>query len=291
MNRKLMDWLACPTCSTSELSLQEDRPGEEVDEGELACGACGQIYEIRQGIPFLLPPELRARVEERTGRVAPASFDEYRTEATPAVARLLGRLARRAQVVLDIGSGRCPYLHLFSGDLVCLDLYPQFLSELQDRSSANLRVHAVCASATHLPFRRDFADLVFASEVIEHLDPEDADRALADWPQRARKWCVIDTPNGDESALITRLRHLIYRTESLTEVEHPELPELDHHSTFSPDTFRQAGYDCHGCIGWVSRKRFRLGPLWDVYDAVAWRLPAIGGTLVAVRSSSDCPHR
>jgi len=124
--------------------------------------------------------------------------------------------------------------------------------------------------------------LVFASELIEHLEPNDAHRVLHEWPRLARQWCVIDTPNGHEGSLLTRLRHLVYRTKSMTAIEHRELPELDHHSTFSPDDFRAAGYECHGSIGWVSRERFRLGPLWDVYDVFAWRFPAIAGTLIAM---------
>jgi hypothetical protein len=232
---------------------------------------------------LLVPHELRSRPEQRSRSERAADLANYRTEATPAVSKLLTKLGSETSVILDIGSGRSPYLDLFSGDVVCVDLYPEFLYDLQKRSTERVRVHPVCATATRLPFHRGFADLVFASEVIEHLKPEEADAALATWPTYARLWCVIDTPNGEESAAITRLRHLIYRGEQ-TGGEHPDLPELEHHSNFSPETFRNAGYECHGCIGWVSRKRFRLGPLWDLYDAIAWRVPEIGGTLVAVQS-------
>jgi uncharacterized protein YbaR (Trm112 family) len=287
MNRQVVTWLCCPVCGAASLGLRTAELGDEVEEGRLSCSACAEGYEITEGIPYLLPPYLRARLYDRAQAVDPAQFEEYRTEATTAVAKLLARLARHSDVVLDIGSGRAPYLHLLRGDVVCLDIYPQFLAGLRERSTTSVRVHPICGSATHLPFRRDFADLVFASEVIEHLLPKEADRALTDWATRARKWCVIDTPNGDEKSLITRLRHLVYRSRSLTEAQHPDLPELDHHSTFSPATFRRAGYECHGCIGWVSRKRFRAGPLWDAYDAVAWRFPSIGGTLIAVKTSRD----
>jgi uncharacterized protein YbaR (Trm112 family) len=283
MDRSLTRWLSCPACRSESLALEASSEEGEIEEGRLSCSACGEEYEIREGIPYLLPAELRGLLDERVRAVPGEQFEQYQTEATPAVGKLLGRLAGNASVVLDIGSGRAPYLHLFGGDVVCLDLYPQFLEGLRERSTSTLRVHPVCASATHLPFRNGFADLVFASEVIEHLRPEEAHEALREWPAKSRRWCVIDTPNGEEGSPITRLRHLIYRTRSLTTVEHPDLPELDHHSMFSPETFREAGFECHGCIGWVSRKRFRVGPLWDIYDAIAWRLPAIGGTLVAVK--------
>jgi uncharacterized protein YbaR (Trm112 family) len=283
MDRRLLQWLCCPVCRSSPLALAEDmEENGAVITGTLSCHDCQAAYLIRRGIPLLLPPQLLAELDLRLNDVEEHDFSVYRTDATPAVAALLGQLAHTSEVVLDIGSGRAPYRHLFHGDLVCVDLYPHFLYDLDDAANGGLRLHPVCASATDLPFREGFADLVFASEVIEHLTPGDAREAMYAWPRLAKKWCVIDTPNGKEDSLITRLRHLIYRTKSLTEVAHPDLPELDHHSTFSPETFRAAGYECHGCIGWVSRQRFRLGKIWDLYDAIAWRVPSIGGTLIAV---------
>jgi uncharacterized protein YbaR (Trm112 family) len=276
--------LVCPACHSWPLKLGEETTtvGEEVATGVLVCNRCSSVYRIRHGVPFLLTPDQLARVHEGVGAGEEAELADYHTEATPAVARLLRRLAEGSSVILDIGSGRSPYRHLFEGELICVDLFPQFLYDLQRHVRPRLRIHAVCASASNLPFRPGVADIAFASEVIEHLPPHEAREALDAWPRFARNFCVIDTPNGNESSLITRLRHRLYRTKTLTEVEHPALPELDHHSTFVPNDFRRAGYECHGCIGWVSRKRFRVGPLWDLYDAIAWRFPSIGGTLIAV---------
>jgi uncharacterized protein YbaR (Trm112 family) len=172
MYRDLVNWLCCPSCMTSKLTLQsvDDGTESEVVAGRLACSACGATYPIRQGIPFLLPAHLRETVEARARETYADEFAEYQTKATPAVARLLAKLARSAKVIIDIGSGRCPYLHLFCGDLICVDLFPPFLYDLQAKKGPpHVRVHAICASATHLPFRDGVADLVFASQVIEHL--------------------------------------------------------------------------------------------------------------------------
>jgi uncharacterized protein YbaR (Trm112 family) len=284
MHPDLIPRLRCPVCrGVLDVVEIEEVVGVEIEVGTLACTSCGTHYPIERGVPFVLTPDVRADLDERVGAQAESELEAYRTAATPAIARYLGKLARSADVVLDIGSGRSPYRHLFRGELICVDLFPAFLYDLQATAVDNLRVHAVCASAINLPFEEGVADLVFASEVIEHLAPKDAEAAMHTWPRFARKWCVIDTLNGHERSLIARLRHLLYRTEDMTPIYHPELRELDHHSTFSPDDFRAAGYRCHGCIGWVSRRRFRLGPLWDLYDALAWRVPAVGGTLVAVK--------
>jgi uncharacterized protein YbaR (Trm112 family) len=283
LHARLVDWLSCPTCASFPLRVDgESGSTDEVGAGVLVCTICDGAFPIDDGIPFLLPPALRELIHAREARAAPDEFSSYRTEQTPAVARLVEKLARSASVVLDLGSGRGPYLPFLSGDVICLDIFPQFLRDLPRTIGDRVRVHPICASATHVPLRRGVADLVLASELIEHLEPEAAHRALGEWPRLARQWCVVDTPHGHEGDWLTRVRHLVYRTESLTDEEHHTLPELDHHSTFSAEDFRAAGYACHGAIGWVSRKRFRLGPFWDLYDAIAWRFPSIGGTLIAV---------
>jgi uncharacterized protein YbaR (Trm112 family) len=280
----LIPLLRCPSSDGGRLVLEDDSPGDaHVQTGVLRCARCDTAYPVRDGVPILLTEPLRSEVERKSGAAMSAQFAQYQTKGTNAVAKLLDRLTPQAGVVLDLGSGRAPYVDVLRGDVICVDLFPPFLTEVGAGSTPGRRVHAVCASALDLPFPEGVADIVFASELIEHLAPEDAARAMQMWPRYARSWCVIDTPNGHEHSLITRLRHLVYRTKTLTETVHSDLPELDHHSTFIPADFESAGYRVHGCIGWVSRERFPVGPLWDVFDDIAWRLPQIGGTLVAVR--------
>lgn len=58
MKRDLMDILCCPVCK-GDLELTVTVEEDEIVEGELYCGACDQVYEITDGIPNLLPPDLR----------------------------------------------------------------------------------------------------------------------------------------------------------------------------------------------------------------------------------------
>ncbi|MBI2846622.1 MAG: methytransferase partner Trm112 [Chloroflexi bacterium] len=59
MKKELMDILACPLCK-GELRLDVVKEGEkEIVTGSLYCGKCNQSYPIEDGIPNLLPPELR----------------------------------------------------------------------------------------------------------------------------------------------------------------------------------------------------------------------------------------
>jgi len=62
MKKELMDILACPVCKGDlELSMEEEDDRGEIVSGSLYCGKCDQRYPIAEGIPNLLPPELRQR--------------------------------------------------------------------------------------------------------------------------------------------------------------------------------------------------------------------------------------
>ena len=59
MREDLMEILACPVCKgplTLTITAVED---DEVITGELHCTACDERYPIADGIPDLLPPDLR----------------------------------------------------------------------------------------------------------------------------------------------------------------------------------------------------------------------------------------
>lgn len=58
MKRDLMEILCCPVCK-GDLELQVTEEKEEILEGKLLCHQCPETYEITEGIPNLLPPDLR----------------------------------------------------------------------------------------------------------------------------------------------------------------------------------------------------------------------------------------
>jgi uncharacterized protein len=67
MRHDLVDILACPVCK-QELTLHVEREdGGEVMEGRLECAACPASYPIAEGIPNLLPPDLRQAMEAEEG--------------------------------------------------------------------------------------------------------------------------------------------------------------------------------------------------------------------------------
>lgn len=59
MKRDLMDILCCPL-DKHELELDVDeRDDTEILAGTLTCTECGETYPIEEGIPNLLPPDMR----------------------------------------------------------------------------------------------------------------------------------------------------------------------------------------------------------------------------------------
>ena len=64
MKKELMDILACPVCKGDlDLSINEENDKGEIVKGTLYCRKCDERYPIEDGIPNLLPPELRRSSE------------------------------------------------------------------------------------------------------------------------------------------------------------------------------------------------------------------------------------
>jgi uncharacterized protein YbaR (Trm112 family) len=59
MKEDLLDILCCPLDKEAlELEVTET-DGDEILDGELVCTECGERYPIEDGIPNLLPPDMR----------------------------------------------------------------------------------------------------------------------------------------------------------------------------------------------------------------------------------------
>jgi uncharacterized protein YbaR (Trm112 family) len=59
MKEELMDIICCPM-DKHDLELEVDeRDDDDVVEGRLVCTECGEVYPIEDGIPNLLPPDMR----------------------------------------------------------------------------------------------------------------------------------------------------------------------------------------------------------------------------------------
>ena len=65
MNKTMMDILACPIDKNHPLGLFELKEKDNVIlEGALFCEKCLRFYPIIEGIPIMLPDELRDKKQE-----------------------------------------------------------------------------------------------------------------------------------------------------------------------------------------------------------------------------------
>ena len=59
MKPQLVEILACPQCKSElTLTITAEKEGEIIS-GSLYCSKCAQDYPVTDGIPNLLPPEMR----------------------------------------------------------------------------------------------------------------------------------------------------------------------------------------------------------------------------------------
>ena len=80
MKRKNVSVLKCPACGAGglELSKATEENGVEVRSGKLECSSCKKPFEIRDGIPNLLPPDLHSLVAaEKEGWIVRAKEKKW----------------------------------------------------------------------------------------------------------------------------------------------------------------------------------------------------------------------
>ena len=59
MRRDLMEILVCPDDKgRMELAVEHEEDGDVIT-GRLTCTICGEVYQIEDSVPNLLPPQLR----------------------------------------------------------------------------------------------------------------------------------------------------------------------------------------------------------------------------------------
>ena len=176
---ELVPLLACPEC----------RGPLTRDGATLLCRRCGRTHQIVDGIPILLRRDVRIQVEEHEAEYVPG--DAYRLGASEnrgwleiglykrdVVAGLLR--ARMPRASIDVGCGDWGVHYDIAGALgselsIAGDVSLKFVQQARSQATSTGRVHHVVFSADALPFRDGLFDLVYCSEVLEHLErPETA---------------------------------------------------------------------------------------------------------------------
>lgn len=117
--------------------------------------------------------------------------------------RLVERIARKAENIIDIGSRRSPYTRKLKSHLTYLDLpsetdgYLGFTDELSTAISTFSNAELVYGSVLDLPFGNEIFDMALCIEVIEHID--DDEKAVSEICRVLKRGGValFTTPNGE----------------------------------------------------------------------------------------------
>lgn len=59
MKQELMEILCCPLCKGDLVLTVDEQDEKEIIKGSIFCKKCNEHYPIEDGIPNMLPPDLR----------------------------------------------------------------------------------------------------------------------------------------------------------------------------------------------------------------------------------------
>ena len=210
MEKRLLDFLACPECGWDNLKL--------LSSGSLACLSCGAQYPVRNGIPQMLPARLAAVLPQRDSyreklaasprgkkgtadpgdaeadrfmwehqlydwakevmyrdAKAAAIFECYAEKGARDLCRFIERRAGgvEGRSLLYVGSGNDRLV------VLPLEIEGAFVvnldvagAPLEDLADAGAR-NCVCGDARRLPFRDGAFDVVFSKGSVHHSHPID----------------------------------------------------------------------------------------------------------------------
>ena len=156
---------ACPDCFSNL----------EISPAGLRCTDCGREFEIRSGIPILLPRSTDAigqrylvNYETIASDDLAKPFEPNRPARHEKLKEFIGSVTNKR--VLDIGSSDATYLRQMDASVkVALDIAIEYLVQIPEDSD----VVGVCADAEQLPIKPGYFDVVIISDVLEHvLHPE-----------------------------------------------------------------------------------------------------------------------
>lgn len=183
VRERLLELIACPRCAGAPFSL-EVRQGEEDEilEGSLDCPSCKTRYEVRRGVPRLMPdagdvPNDAQRTVDRFGK----EWNDFDFLSHHYEAQFLAWIHPikpadfKDKIVLEGGCGKGRHSALAAAfgakDVIAVDLSSAV--DAAYRNTHNMpNVHVVQADLFHLPVPRASVDLAFSVGVLHHThDP------------------------------------------------------------------------------------------------------------------------
>lgn len=219
MKQELIDILRCPECKGKLYIIWAEVSDGTFWRGLLRCGQCNIDYDIENGIPNMLPPNLRAPVKisevlgdaraDRDNKQKWLAWQEWdfthggkntTSQSLTERSRMVSLdMLGKEGLVLDAGCCDGHFSKKIMGkgnNVVSLDL-PAVIKQTYPLNPGM----CISADACKMPFESQVFDAIYASELIEHLfEPElfisECHRIL-----KPDKKLIICTPWDKEASL------------------------------------------------------------------------------------------
>jgi 2-polyprenyl-3-methyl-5-hydroxy-6-metoxy-1,4-benzoquinol methylase len=188
--------------------------------------------------------------------------------------RMLKKECSGLETALDLGCGyNSPIQYTGVPNKTGVDAYEPYIEASRAK---NIHQEYIKADLKEVDFPEKSFDLVFCSELIEHLKKEDGLKLLANMDRWAKKKIILTTPNG-----------------FLPQGEYDDNGLQEHLSGWTTEEFRKLGFKVYGINGLKYLKgeegRIKFKPRWlwrfisDCSRSFTFRCPKLSFQLFAVK--------
>jgi ubiquinone/menaquinone biosynthesis C-methylase UbiE/uncharacterized protein YbaR (Trm112 family) len=220
MYESTLEWLICPSCYDSNLSLNTSHlKGEEVMDGTLVCQRCNATYPIKDGIPQFIrrsvsSNEIRSQIRnaniqfyDSTAINYEAGVDqrehqsEFNQNRIESIIKSLSDKTRGSSF-LDVGCGTgnlLKYGRKHFARAIGADVSVEMLKKAREKGC-----EVVQAEALNLPFKCDTFNVVSIFSVLHHLYDykpffDEAERVLKSGGFLYTDWDPVKQPKINEN--------------------------------------------------------------------------------------------
>ena len=254
----MLSFLCCPSCRTSDLHAEiTQQRDDQILEGKLICSCCDQTYNIKCGVPYLIPEDQLSteewqqwrdhldglqerrldrvenpdRIVHRIGHGETGSPDKPKNSPKRAFAQFIGKTEGN---VLDIGCGAGKFrFHLNNENYYGLD--PIVLPEVED-------FPFVYGLAEYIPYKSDTFSHLFVNASLDHFRNVDRFFKEAMRVLEPGGKLHIAQQTHDIKGPITAIKHLAHEVKDkledrVTKVKNPDAPK--HLSEFTTSSIKE----------------------------------------------------